>query len=83
MKHQVKYGTSVLQYSISRSDRQSLAIEVHPDLSIRVVAPQKASVSAIQEKVLKRGQWIKKQQSYFEQFLPRTPRREYVSLETH
>jgi predicted metal-dependent hydrolase len=83
MNYKVKYGTSVIRYSISRSDRETLAIEVHPDLSIKVVAPKKAAISAIQEKILKRGQWIKKQQHYFEQFLPRTPKREYVSGETH
>lgn len=83
MNYKVKYGTSVIRYSISRSDRKTLAIEVHPDLSIKIVAPKKVSISAIQEKILKRGQWIKKQQLYFQQFLPRTPKREYVSGETH
>lgn len=83
MKYKVKYGTSVIRYSISRSSRKSLAIEVHPDLSIKVVAPAKATISEIQEKILKRAQWIRKQQYYFEQFLPRTPKREYVSGETH
>lgn len=83
MTYKVKYGTSVIRYSVSRSNRKTLAIEVHPDLSIRVVAPQKATISGIQENILKRAQWIRKQQHYFEQFLPRTPKREYVSGETH
>jgi predicted metal-dependent hydrolase len=83
MIYKVKYGTSVIRYSVSRSDRKTLAIEVHPDLSIKIVAPQKATISAIQEKILKRAQWIRKQQHYFEQFLPRTPKREYVSGESH
>jgi predicted metal-dependent hydrolase len=83
MIHKVKYGTSVIQYSLSRSDRKTLGIEVHPDLSINVVAPQKATLTDIQEKILKRAPWIRKQQRYFEQFLPRTPVREYVSGETH
>jgi predicted metal-dependent hydrolase len=56
---------------------------VHPDLSIKVIAPEDAAVSAIGERVLKRAQWIRKQQRYFEQFLPRTPEREYVSGESH
>ena len=60
-----------------------MAIEVHPDLSVKVVAPQKAELTEIQEKILKRAQWIRKQQHYFEQFLPRTPKREYVSGESH
>ena len=83
MTYKIKYGTSIIRYSVSRSNRKTLAIEVHPDLSIKVVAPQKAAISAIQEKILKRAHWIRKQQHYFEQFLPRTPEREYVSGETH
>ena len=83
MVNKIKYGTSSIRYSISRSNRKTLAIEVHPDLSIKVIAPQKATISAIREKILKRAQWIRKQQHYFEQFLPRTPEREYVSGETH
>lgn len=83
MEQRVKYGTSVIRYSVSRSERKTLAIEVHPDLSVKVVAPQRAELTEIQEKILKRAQWIRKQQHYFEQFLPRTPKREYVSGETH
>jgi len=83
MIYKVKYGTSVIRYSVSHSNRKTLAIEVHPDLSIKVVAPHKATTSAIQKKILQRAQWIRKQQHYFEQFLPRTPKREYVSGETH
>jgi len=83
MERSVKYGTSRIRFSVVRSDRKTLAIEVHPDLSVRAVAPKKAKVNEVKERVLKRALWIKKQQRYFEQFLPRTPRREYVSGETH
>src|SRR5690606_26364356 len=37
----------------------------------------------IRDKVLNRAKWVKKQQSFFEQFLPRTPKREYVIGESH
>lgn len=79
----VKYGTTVISYSVSISDRKTLAIEVHPDLSVKVVAPKNSSAKDIQEKILKRGKWIRKHQRYFEEFLPRTPKREYVSGESH
>lgn len=79
----VNYGTSIIRFSVSRSDRKTLAIEVHPDLSVQVIAPPAASISDIKEKVLKRARWIRRQQLYFEQFLPRTPKREYVSGESH
>lgn len=82
-QEKVAYGNTQLVFSIKRSERKTLAIEVHPDLSVQVIAPVNATLGDIKEKVLKRGKWIAKQQSYFEQFLPRTPRREYVSGESH
>ena len=83
MPHEIVYGTSVIRYTISRADRKTLAIEVHPDLSVNVVAPLKATLVAIEEKIIHRASWIRKQQYYFEQFLPHTPKREYVSGESH
>lgn len=83
MQAEVSYGNTTIPFSIQRSSRKSLAIEVHPDLSVRVIAPMEAALQAIREKVLKRAAWIVKQQQFFEQFLPRTPERAYVSGESH
>lgn len=83
MDRTVKYGTTIIRYSVSFSDRKTLAIEVHPDLSVRAVAPKGSSDKDIREKILKRAKWIRKHQRYFEEFLPGTPGREYVSGETH
>lgn len=79
----VKYGTKAIFFEVERSNRKTLAIEVHPDRSVRIVAPENSSDLDIEKKVIKRASWIVKQQHYFEQFLPRTPKREYVSGETH
>ncbi len=81
--HQVTYGTKTIDFQINRTDRKTLAIEVHPDSTVQLVAPENASLPDIKEKVVKRGRWILKQQHFFEQFLPHTPVREYVSGETH
>ncbi len=81
--HQVNYGTQDIFFEIKFSDRKTLAIEVHPDSSIVVIAPEATDLKEIKKRIIKRGQWIFKQQQYFEQFLPRTPEREYVSGETH
>lgn len=81
--HQVKYGTKTIDFNISRTNRKTLAIEVHPDSTVQLVAPENALISDIKEKVITRGRWILKQQYYFEQFLPHTPIREYISGETH
>lgn len=81
--HKVNYGTKDIFFEVERSNRKTLAIEVHPDSSVRIIAPEKSSMIDIEKKVIKRANWITKQQLYFEQFLPRTPEREYVSGETH
>ena len=83
LMHKIKYGTKDIFFEVSRSKRKTLAIEVHPDSSVHIVAPERSSISDIEQKVAKRANWITKQQKYFEQFLPRTPEREYVSGETH
>lgn len=79
----VQYGTTAIPFSLSRTDRRTLAITVEPDATVHVTAPHNAEWPKIEAKVLKRGRWIKKQQQFFESFLPATPVREYVSGETH
>jgi len=81
--HSIQYGSKSLCFELKQSDRKSLSIEVHPDNSIKVIAPLTSSLEEIKKVVLKRSRWIVKQQNYFEQFLPRTPKHEYVSGETH
>lgn len=79
----VNYGTRDIFFELKRSERKTLAIEVHSDSSVIAVAPVATDLEIIKKRIIKRGQWILKQQNYFEQFLPRTPEREYVSGETH
>lgn len=81
--HAVEYGSRKLQFTLRRRKRKTLAIHVHPDMSIEVVAPKDAPIEKIYEKVLKRGVWVAKQLRYFEQFHPKTPERLYVAGETH
>ncbi len=83
MERSVQYGKTKINFTLSRSKRKTLAIEVHPDLLVKVIAPIDASLKSIEDKVIKRGSWIIKQIQFFESFLPRTPKREYVSGETH
>lgn len=81
--HSVKYGSKTIAFQLTRSTRKTLAIEVHPDSSVQLIAPVESSLELIKDKVEKRAKWILKQQAYFEQFLPHTPTREYLSGETH
>jgi len=83
VRHSVKYGEHSIDFLIVRRDRTTLEIAVEPDASVVVAAPQDALLAAIEEKVRKRAAWIRRQQRYFIQFLPRTPDRQYVAGETH
>lgn len=83
VRHSVRYGEHSIDFSIVRRDRTTLEIAVEPDASVVVAAPQDAPLAAIEEKVRKRAAWIRRQQRYFIQFLPRTPNRQYVAGETH
>lgn len=82
-KRSVLYGDHRIEFTIRRRDRATLEIAVEPDASVVVAAPLDAQLVAIEEKVRKRAAWIRRQQRYFIQFLPRTPDRQYVAGETH
>lgn len=79
----IAYGGEIIRFSISYTSRKTMAINVHPDLSVTVTAPQKAGLDQIRQNVLKRAAWILKQQDYFADFLPPRPPRQYLSGETH
>lgn len=82
-QHSIPYGQKTLTFQLKRSDRKSLAIHVHPNMNVEVIAPQDAELEKVFKKIKKRAQWIKKQQIFFEQFHPKTPARKYQSGETH
>jgi len=79
----VRFGEQIIEFAIQRRPRRTLEIAVEPDLRVIVTAPIDAPIEAIEDKVLKRAAWVRRQQRYFGQFLPRTPERRYLSGETH
>ena len=79
----VQFGTQTIEYEITLMPRKTLAISVHPDLSITVKAPEGTDPHQIEQKVQQRAAWIRKQQRQFEIFLPDVPPRQYVSGESH
>jgi predicted metal-dependent hydrolase len=81
--HQITFGTQTIEYQLERMPRKTLAISVHPDLSILVKAPVDTSLEEINERVTKRAKWILNQKRRFEIFLPDVPPRKYVSGESH
>jgi hypothetical protein len=81
--HTIQYGTKQIRFSITNRKRKSIAVEVHPDTSVQIKAPLDCDLENIKKVVSKRSKWIITQQKFFEQFLPETPKREYVVGETH
>jgi predicted metal-dependent hydrolase len=61
--------------------RRSLAIEVHPDLSIIVKAPAGTTIESIESKVIHRAAWIARQQHNFDRYALPLPAPECVSGE--
>jgi hypothetical protein len=78
----VQYGEHEIDVSLFRRDRKTLEIAVEPDTSVSVTAPLDATLDAIEGKVRRRAAWIRRQQRYFMQFLPRTPERQFIAGET-
>lgn len=79
----IQYGRKRIAFELCYSDRKTLAIDVHPDLSVVVTAPKEADDSVVAQKMQKRAAWIVQQQRFFENYLPPIPPRRYVSGESH
>jgi predicted metal-dependent hydrolase len=77
------WGSVRIEYRYRHAARTTLAISVHPDLSVSVRAPERATPERIRQKVARRGAWIEKSRRDRELYLPKQPRRRYVSGETH
>jgi predicted metal-dependent hydrolase len=82
-KRSFTYGKKTIEYQLFYSKRKTLEIAVHPDSTIIVKAPIDSEISLIEKKIHKRARWILKQLDYFQQFTPKTPKRVYISGETH
>lgn len=79
----ISFGKHLIEFVVHRRDRNTLEIAVEPDTSVVVAAPFAVTSDAINEKVRKRAAWILRQQSFFNQYLPRTPQRQFIAGETH
>jgi predicted metal-dependent hydrolase len=77
------YAGVRIPFRVEHRKRKKLAITVHPDMRLQVVAPQTSATDQVLSRVEKRAGWILKQWRYFERFQPREPARRYVSGETH
>jgi hypothetical protein len=80
---QIEYGTQSIEFEVVRRNRKTLEITVEPDMSVVVAAPLDAPIEAIKAKVRRKAPWVRRQQRFFAQFLPRTPERFFIAGETH
>jgi predicted metal-dependent hydrolase len=81
--HQLALADGILDYVLRFSERRTLAISVLPDGGVDVSAPLEASIAKIEERLVARLSWIRRQQVFFGQFAPRVPARRHVGGETH
>jgi predicted metal-dependent hydrolase len=83
MRGIVTYSVHRLEYRLRFSARRTIAITVHPDRSIEIVAPRGTPQDEVEVRLRKRARWVIRQLLHFEQFRPRSPKRRYVGGETH
>lgn len=79
----VQFGRTRIEYRLGYSARKTLAIDVHPDLTVVVTAPAGSTDEAVERRVQKRAAWIVQQRRSFETYLPTLPPRRYVGGESH
>lgn len=83
MTEAIQFGSKTINFRLEYSDRKSLGITVTPEMEVLVKAPAGTPLEKVKEKIKKKAPWIIKQQSFFLSFQPKTPKRKYVSGETH
>jgi predicted metal-dependent hydrolase len=82
-RHTFQFGSAAIEYELQFSDRKTLGITVTPEMSVIVSAPIGAEIHKIESRLIKRAPWILRSISYFLAFHPKTPKRKFVSGETH
>ena len=83
MKGRVAFGSNEIGYEVKFSKRKTLGIKVYPTGDVEVLAPIDTSSEAIEQRVLRRAQWIVRQQIYFKELGERSPEKRFISGESH
>jgi predicted metal-dependent hydrolase len=83
LERSIQYGRKRIGYQLRYSDRRTLSIDVHPDLSVVATAPHGAEDDAVEQRMRKRAPWIVRQQRFFQNYLPTQPPRRYIGGESH
>lgn len=83
MEYTLDYGTTRLSYTLRFAERKTLGVRVSPDGTVTVTAPPGTPLATVEERLLTKAAWIRRQRDYFLSFEPRRAPRRYVSGETH
>ena len=83
MDSKIIFGLHEIEYRLKYSNRKTLGIKVYPSGNVEVLAPIDAKTEMIEQRVLKRAQWILKQQRYFKELGERSPEKRFISGESH
>lgn len=78
----LRYGDHSIPFRIEYRERKRLAISVHPDQRLEILAPFGSETATVLNRVEKRKNWITKQIEYFGRFKPKRPDPSYVSGES-
>lgn len=79
----IRFGSAEIEYLLTARARRDLAITVHPNLSVTVVAPLGRSPEQVDARVQARAPWIIRQQIRFRDLHPLPEPKRYVAGETH
>lgn len=82
-KQAFQFGSATIDYELQFSDRKTLGVTVTPEMDVIVTAPIGTEIHKIQSRLIKRAPWIIRSISFFLSFHPKTPKRKYISGETH
>lgn len=83
LSDEVRWGRTLIRYGYRFGARSTLAISVHPDLRVEVVAPEGTSLERIRGRVIARAPWIQRTRREFELLLPGALPRSFVNGESH
>jgi predicted metal-dependent hydrolase len=79
----LQFGTTTIEYRVDFAARKTVAINVHPDQQVTILAPEGSEPSAIEDLLRKRASWILRQQQQFATYAPQESPRSYVSGESY
>ena len=79
----LSFGNTIIEYAINFTRRKTASIQVHPDQTVTVTAPEGSQLEVIEAFIHKQASWILQQQQQFATYPPQETPRAYVSGESY